>query len=160
MDVFRTRDARVLRTLQLDWGGDTDFMNLVSGRRYNEGKRASKTEAVVWNHPDTDAYISASDYIPFLGNGKEAYIRLEGAIYASAKVRIDVTMSVEDAYNSAGILAKAILCAGLATRQRLGGVLTEPSAWFFKHPPKQMNDSDSLQGYRRLMERLHSGSAV
>lgn len=156
MDVFRTRDARVHRTLQLDWGGDTDFMNLVPGGRYNEGKKTSKTEAVVWNHPNTEVHISACDYIPFLGNVKEAYTRLEGTIFAGAKVRIDMMMSVDDAYNSAGILAQAIQCTGLATRRRFGGVLQAPSAWFCKHPPVQMSDAKARRGYLQFMKSILS----
>ena len=154
MEVFRTRGAHVHQTIQLDWGGDTDFMNLVRGGRYDEGKRTSKTEAVVWNHPDTKAHISASDYIPFLGNVKEAYTRLEGTIFAGAKVRIDMFLCVEDAYNSAGVLTQAIRCAGLARRSGLGGVLDGPSAWFCKHPPAQMSDAEALATYSAFMESI------
>lgn len=154
MDVFLTRDAKVERTIQLDWGGDTDFLNLVRGRRYEQGKRASKTESVIWNHPETDAHISAVDYIPFLENKKEAYTRLEGRIFGGQKVRIDVNMEVEDAYNSAGVLVHAIKCAGLARRCNMGGVLESASAWLCKHPPNQLPDSEAHQGYESLMSEI------
>ena len=128
MDVFRTRGGVVEKTIQLDWGGDTDFLNLVTGRRYDNGKRQSKTDSVVWNHEGTKAHISAVDYIPFLANTKEAYTRLEGTIFGGRKVRVDIHMEVEDGYNSAGVLIHAILCAGLAKRNGIGGILEIPSA--------------------------------
>jgi myo-inositol-1-phosphate synthase len=160
MDVFRTRGGCVEETLQLDWGGDADFMNLVCGGRYDAGKRAAKTKAVVWNHPKTRAHISASDYVPFLGNLKEAYMRLEGTLFAGAKVRLNLFMSVEDAYNSAGILVQAIKCAGLATRCGFGGVLDSPSAWFCKHPPKQMTDHEAHDAYIAFMESLGDAGKI
>jgi len=158
MDVFRTRGGCVSQTFQLDWGGDTDFMNLVCGGRYDEGKRLSKTEAVVWNHPETKAQISACDYIPFLKNVKEAYTRLEGTIFAGARVRVDMFMSVEDAYNSAGILTQAIFCAGLSQRKGVGGVIEASSAWFCKHPPVQMSDDEALSKHQKYLETIKSVS--
>lgn len=153
MNVFKMRGAHVDQTLQLDWGGDTDFMNLVLGGRYESGKRQSKTEAVAWDHPGTKIHITAADYVPFLGNVKEAYTRLEGTIFGGAKVRIDVQMAVDDAFNSAGVLTHAVHLAGMATRNRCGGVLKGASAWFCKHPPEQMDDDDARREYYATLKR-------
>ena len=157
MNLFPMRNAFVDRTIQLDWGGDMDFCNLTSNGRYNSGgKRRSKTESVVdgqVNKEDIDIQVSAVDYIPFLKNQKEAYTRIEGRIFGGKKVRIDVNLQVEDAYNSAGILVDALRVIKVAKDRGVGGVLDFASAFFNKRPPTQLNDQiasiklkDFLQG--------------
>jgi myo-inositol-1-phosphate synthase len=148
-NLFPMRGAILDRTIQLDWGGSSDFCNLMTpmpdGKlRYEEGKRQSKTEAVIsklQNKDTVDCQISAVDYIPFLKNQKEAYMRLEGRIFGGAQVRVDITMFVEDGNNSAGIITDCIRILKIAKDRNVGGVLESASSFFMKHPPKQLQDN-------------------
>ncbi|TFF87884.1 MAG: inositol-3-phosphate synthase, partial [Promethearchaeota archaeon] len=88
------------------------------------------------------------DYIPFLKNQKEAYMRLEGRIFGGAPVRVDITMFVEDGNNSAGIIADCIRVSKIAKDRNYGGVLQAASSFFMKHPPKQLAD---FRAKRRLV---------
>lgn len=143
-NLFPMRNASMDRTIQLDWGGDMDFCNLTSNQRYETGgKRRSKTESVIEGLPNkdtVDAQISAVDYIPFLENQKEAYTRLEGRIFGGKKVRVDVMLQVQDAYNSGGILVDALRVLMIAKDRKLGGVIDAASSMFNKRPPKQLSD--------------------
>jgi myo-inositol-1-phosphate synthase len=147
-NLFPMRGATLERTIQLDWGGCSDFCNLLTpgpdgDLRYEEGKRQSKTEAVVAklkNRDTVDCQISAVDYIPFLKNQKEAYMRLEGKIFGGAPVRVDITMFVEDGNNSAGIIADCIRISKIAKDRKIGGVLNTACSFFMKHPPEQLED--------------------
>lgn len=141
--LFPMRGAILDRTLQLDWGGDMDFCNLTSNKRYEKGKRQSKTESVISDLPnknEVEAQISAVDYIPFLKNQKEAYTRIEGRIFGNQPVRIDLTMQVQDAYNSAGILLDGIRICAIAKGRKIGGVINSASSFFNKKPPVQLAD--------------------
>ena len=148
-NLFPMRGAILDRTIQLDWGGSSDFLNLLTpmkngNLRYEEGKRQSKTEAVVANLQNRDSVecqISAVDYIPFIKNQKEAYMRLEGRIFGGAPVRVDITMFVEDGNNSAGILADCIRVSKIAKDREIGGVLQSACSFFAKHPPEQLDDT-------------------
>ncbi|MFX0186955.1 MAG: inositol-3-phosphate synthase [Candidatus Hodarchaeota archaeon] len=155
-NLFPMRGAILDRTIQLDWGGCSDFLNLLTPKPngeliYEEGKRQSKTEAVVaklQNKDTVECQISAVDYIPFLKNQKEAYMRLEGRIFGGAPVRVDITMFVEDGNNSAGIIADCIRISKIAKDRQIGGVLHSASSFFMKHPPKQLQD---FRAKRRLV---------
>lgn len=145
-ELFPQRQALLTRTLQFDWGGDADFHNLVVRRRYEDGKRRSKTQAVIWNQPnkiDLDAQVSAVAYVPFLDNTKEAYARLEGQVFGNRPVSVHVFMNVPDAYNSAGVLVNAIRVAAAAKRARLAGPLDIPSAVYCKRPRQQMCEANA-----------------
>jgi myo-inositol-1-phosphate synthase len=158
-NLFPLRSAILDKTIQLDWGGGSDFCNLLTpmsnGKlKYEEGKRQSKTESVITNLPNKDTVkyrISAVDYIPFLRNQKEAYMRLEGRIFGGAPVRIDITMFVEDGNNSAGILADCIRVSKIAKERKLGGVLQSACSFFMKYPPEQLEDHIAKE---RLLEFL------
>ena len=147
-NLFPMRGAILDRTIQLDWGGCSDFCNLLTRKPdgelvYEEGKRESKTEAVIaklQNKDTVECQISAVDYIPFLKNQKEAYMRLEGRIFGGAPVRVDVTMFVEDGNNSAGIIADCIRISKIARDRNVGGVLETACSFFMKHPPEQLED--------------------
>ncbi len=153
-NLFPARGAYLDRTIQLDWGGDMDFCNLTSNNRYEQGKRQSKTESVIAKLPNqetVDCQISAVDYIPFLRNTKEAYTRIEGRIFGGVPVRIDITMQVIDAYNSAGILTDAIRIEKIAMDRGVGGVLHPACSFFNKKPPQQQEDYIAR---KKLMEFL------
>ena len=148
VNLFPMRGAKLDRTIQLDWGGCSDFLNLLTPRPdgslvYDEGKRQSKTESIVanlQNKENVECRVSAVDYIPFLKNQKEAYMRLEGRIFGGASVRVDITMFVEDGNNSAGIIADSIRITKIAKDRDIGGVLQSASSFFMKHPPQQLED--------------------
>jgi len=154
------RGAILDRTIQLDWGGCSDFCNLLTpmpnGKlRYDEGKRQSKTESVVANLPnkdEIDCQISAVDYIPFLKNQKEAYMRLEGRIFGGAPVRLDITMFVEDGNNSAGIITDCIRVSKIAKDRKVGGVLQSACSFFNKHPPEQLEDQVAKEHLIEFLE--------
>jgi myo-inositol-1-phosphate synthase len=147
-NLFPMRGAILDRTIQLDWGGCSDFCNLLTPMpngelRYEQGKRQSKTESVIanlQNKENIQCQISAVDYIPFLKNQKEAYMRLEGRIFGGAPVRVDITMFVEDGNNSAGIIADCIRISKIAKDRKIGGILHSACSFFAKHPPKQLED--------------------
>ena len=147
-NLFPMRGAILDRTIQLDWGGCSDFLNLLTPRPdgnlvYEEGKRQSKTQSVIaklQNKDTIECQISAVDYIPFLKNQKEAYMRLEGRIFGGAPVRVDITMFVEDGNNSAGIIADCIRISKIAKDRKIGGVLQSACSFFMKHPPEQLDD--------------------
>jgi myo-inositol-1-phosphate synthase len=160
-NLFPMRGAILDKTIQLDWGGSSDFCNLLTpmangSLRYEEGKRQSKTEAVIsnlQNKENVDCQISAVDYIPFLKNQKEAYMRLEGRVFGGAPVRIDLTMFVEDGNNSAGIITDSIRISKIAKDRKIGGVLQSACSFFAKHPPEQLEDYIAK---KRLLEFLEN----
>ena len=147
-NLFPMRGAALDRTIQLDWGGSSDFCNLLTPQSngelvYEKGKRQSKTQAVVanlQNKASVECRVSAVDYIPFLKNQKEAYMRLEGRIFGGAPVRIDITMFVEDGNNSAGVIADCIRISKIAKDRKIGGILQSACSFFNKHPPEQLDD--------------------
>ncbi|TKJ20779.1 MAG: inositol-3-phosphate synthase [Promethearchaeota archaeon Loki_b32] len=158
-NLFPMRGAILDKTIQLDWGGSSDFCNLLTpmpdgSLRYEEGKRQSKTEAVIanlQNRETVDCQISAVDYIPFLKNQKEAYMRLEGRIFGGAPVRVDITMFVEDGNNSAGVIVDCIRVSKIAKDRKIGGILNSACSFFAKHPPEQLEDYIAK---KRLLEFL------
>jgi len=159
-NLFPMRGALLDRTIQLDWGGCSDFCNLLTPQedgklRYEEGKRQSKTESVIANLQNKDTVecqISAVDYIPFLKNQKEAYMRLEGRIFGGAPVRMDITLFVQDGNNSAGIIVDSIRISKIAKDRGVGGVLESASSFFNKHPPEQLNDKIAKQHLVEFVE--------
>lgn len=154
-NLFPARGAVLDRTIQLDWGGDMDFCNLVSNDRYEKGKRQSKTESVIANLPNRDQVecrISAVEYIPFLKNQKEAYTRLEGRIFGGVPVRIDITMQVVDGYNSAGMLADAIRVTKIAMDRGVAGPIDAACSYFSKRPPVQLEDFAARENLLAFVE--------
>ncbi len=160
-NLFPMRGAVLDRTIQLDWGGSSDFCNLLTPQPngnlvYEKGKRQSKTEAVVahlQNKEEVECRVSAVDYIPFLKNQKEAYMRLEGRIFGGAPVRVDITMFVEDGNNSAGIITDCIRVSKIAKDRKIGGVLDSACSFFNKHPPEQLDDCTAK---KRLLEFIEN----
>src|SRR5438477_185231 len=148
VDLFRKRGVKVERTYQLNTGGNTDFLNMLSRTRLSS-KKTSKTEAVqsVMNErlADENIHIGPSDYVPWQLDNKIAFIRVEGRLFGDVPMEIDLKLSVEDSPNSAGIAIDAIRCCKLALDRGIGGVLNSPSAYFSKHPPVQMTDDEAYR---------------
>jgi myo-inositol-1-phosphate synthase len=144
------RGAVIDRTYQINVGGNTDFANMLERERL-ESKKISKTEAVQSLIPenqrlaDKDIYIGPSDFIPFLGNTKLAFIRIEGRMFANVPFNMEVRLDVDDKANSGGIAVDAIRCAQLALDKGVKGNLTYASSYLMKHPYEQMSDEEARQ---------------
>jgi myo-inositol-1-phosphate synthase len=142
------RGAVIDRTYQINVGGNTDFANMLERERL-KSKKISKTEAVRSLMPkdarleDKDIYIGPSDFIPFLGNTKLAFIRLEGRMFANIPFNMELRLEVNDKANSGGVSIDAIRCAQLALDREIGGNLEYASAYFMKHPPMQLGDEEA-----------------
>ncbi len=142
------RGAEIDRTYQINVGGNTDFLNMLERERL-ESKKISKTEAVqsqLMRKLDEDnIYIGPSDFIPFLGNRKLAFIRVEGRMFADVPFNMELRLDVDDKANSGGTTIDAIRCAQLALDRGIGGALIYPSAYLMKRPPRQMSDNEARE---------------
>jgi len=137
------RGAVIDRTYQINVGGNTDFINMLERNRL-ESKKISKTEAVQSQLKDRleegKIYIGPSDFIPFLGNRKLAFIRIEGRMFANIPFNMEMRLDVDDKSTSGGTAIDAVRLAQLALDRGVGGCLTYASAYLMKHPPLQMSD--------------------
>ncbi len=150
------RGLRVLNTYQLNIGGNMDFLNMIEESRLKT-KRISKTEAVTSMVPyEIGARVGPSDYVPFLGDRKVMYMYMEAEQFGGFKVYIDVKLSVMDSPNAAGVAIDAIRAVKLAMDRGIAGPLEGVSAYFFKHPPKQLPDYVA----RELVEAFIRGEEV
>jgi len=138
------RGVRLDRTYQLNFGGNTDFMNMLERERL-ESKKISKTGAVTSMLPyklDPDnIHVGPSDYVPWLTDRKWCYIRMEGTTFGEVPLNAEVKLEVWDSPNSAGVVIDAVRCAKLALERGLSGPMIAPSSYFMKTPPKQFKDS-------------------
>ena len=141
------RGAIISKTYQLNVGGNTDFLNMKEVERLRS-KKISKTQAVTSQvKKDLNAdqvYIGPSDFIPFLGNTKLAFIRVEGKMFAEVPYSLELRLEVDDKANSAGIVIDAIRLAKLALDRKIGGYL-EVSSYLMKHPLYQKTDDQARQ---------------
>ncbi len=147
-NMFKNRGVKLERTYQLNTGGNTDFLNMLNRDRLLS-KKKSKTEAVqsVAAHrlPDDNIHIGPSDYVPWQKDNKICFIRMEGRLFGDIPMNLELRLSVEDSPNSAGVGIDAIRCAKLALENGEGGALEAPSAYFCKHPPRQVNDDKAFE---------------
>jgi myo-inositol-1-phosphate synthase len=147
-NLFRDRGVRLDRTYQLNFGGNTDFMNMLERERL-ESKKISKTNAVTsqLEHPlsNEQAHVGPSDYVPWLTDRKWCYIRMEGTTFGNVPLNCELKLEVWDSPNSAGVVIDAIRCAKLALDRRLAGALVGPSSYFMKSPPQQFTDDQARQ---------------
>jgi myo-inositol-1-phosphate synthase len=142
--LMRERGVRLAHTSQLNFGGNTDFLNMLERERL-ESKKISKTNAVTSILDDEikkeDVHIGPSDYVPWLTDRKWAHIRLEGTGFGDVPINIELKLEVWDSPNSAGIVIDAVRCAKLALDRGIGGTLEGPSSYFMKSPPVQHPDA-------------------
>ena len=140
------RGTKIERTYQINVGGNTDFLNMKEQERL-VSKRISKTESVQSQLSerldDDQIYVGPSDFIPFLGNTKLMFMRIEGRQWANIPYNMEVRLEVDDKANSAGIVIDALRLAKLALDRGIGGPVIPACAYLMKHPPKQMRDSDA-----------------
>ncbi len=153
-NLFRERGVRLDRTYQLNFGGNTDFLNMLERERL-ESKKLSKTQSVTsqLNVPiaPSDIHVGPSDYVPWLTDRKFAYIRMEGTTFGGVPLNLELKLEVWDSPNSAGIVIDAVRCAKLALDRKIGGALLGPSSYFMKSPPQQFTDSEAYQRTQRFI---------
>ncbi len=157
-NLFRDRGVRIDRTYQLNFGGNTDFMNMLERDRL-ESKKLSKTRAVTSQLADelsdADAHVGPSDYVPWLEDRKWCHIRIEGTTFGDTPLNCEMKLEVWDSPNSAGVVIDAVRCVKLAMDRGIGGALTGPSAYFMKSPPAQFTDTQA----KALTEAFVAGDA-
>jgi myo-inositol-1-phosphate synthase len=142
--LFRERGVEIENMYQLNFGGNTDFLNMLERERL-VSKKISKTNSVrsQLDHPlgDEHIHIGPSDYVPWLQDRKWAYIRVEGKSFGDVPLNLEMKLEVHDSPNSAGIVIDAVRCCKQGLDRGLSGTLEGPSAYFMKSPPRQVSDS-------------------
>jgi myo-inositol-1-phosphate synthase len=156
-NLFRERGVRIDRTYQLNFGGNTDFKNMLERERL-QSKKISKTQAVTSQFdipldPD-DVHVGPSDFVPWLTDRKWAHIRLEGTTFGGAPLNLELKLEVWDSPNSAGVVIDAVRCAKLALDRKLAGPLLAPSSYFMKSPPRQYTDDEARIRTERFIAGL------
>ncbi|HLY94680.1 MAG TPA: inositol-3-phosphate synthase [Gaiellaceae bacterium] len=151
--LFRDRGVRLDKTMQLNVGGNSDFLNMLERDRL-ESKKISKTNAVTsmldYDLGAGNVHVGPSDYVPWLTDRKWAYIRMEGTTFGNVPLNVELKLEVWDSPNSAGIVIDAVRMAKLALNNGISGALEAPSSYLMKSPPKQIRDDDA----RELTERF------
>jgi myo-inositol-1-phosphate synthase len=146
--LFVDRGVRIDRTYQLNFGGNTDFLNMLERERL-ESKKISKTGAVTSMIPyelgKNNIHVGPSDHVPWLTDRKWCYIRMEGTTFGDVPLNVETKLEVWDSPNSAGVMIDAVRCAKIALDRKLSGPIIGPSSYFFKTPPKQFKDSVCLE---------------
>ncbi|MDB5597681.1 MAG: Myo-inositol-phosphate synthase [Hyphomicrobiales bacterium] len=145
-NLFQDRGVRLDRTYQLNFGGNSDFHNMLERERLTS-KKISKTQSVMSQLEaplaSANVHVGPSDYVEWLTDRKWAYIRMEGTGFGGAPMSAELKLEVWDSPNSAGIVIDAIRCARIALDRGISGALIEPSAYFMKSPPQQFTDADA-----------------
>ncbi len=156
--LFRERGVKLERTYQLNFGGNTDFYNMLERERL-QSKKISKTNAVTsqldYDMGADNIHIGPSDYVPWLEDRKWCYIRMEGKAFGDTPLNLEVKLEVWDSPNSAGVVIDAIRCCKLALDRGISGTLAAPSAYFMKSPPVQHTDDEA----RRLVKEFIAGAS-
>ncbi|MCD6567829.1 MAG: inositol-3-phosphate synthase [Dehalococcoidia bacterium] len=144
--LFRDRGVKLERTYQLNFGGNTDFYNMLEEERL-ESKRISKTNSVL-SQMDYDIgaeniHVGPSDYVPWLADRKFCHIRMEGRTFGDVPLNLELKLEVWDSPNSGGVIIDAIRCCKLALDRGLGGTIVAPASYFMKSPPLQFSDDEA-----------------
>ena len=144
--LFEDRGVELLRTYQLNFGGNMDFMNMLERKRLLS-KKISKTQSVTSQIPHemarADVHIGPSDHVPWLDDRKWAYVRLEGKSFGDTPLNLEYKLEVWDSPNSAGVIIDAVRAAKIAKDRGIGGPLESVSSYFMKSPPEQYSDDEA-----------------
>jgi myo-inositol-1-phosphate synthase len=154
--LFQDRGVKLERTYQLNFGGNTDFYNMLERERL-ESKKISKTNAVTSQldyemNPD-NIHVGPSDYVPWLLDRKFCHIRMEGRTFGDVPLNLECKLEVWDSPNSAGVVIDAVRCLKIAKDRGLAGAMVAPSSYFMKSPPIQYSDDEA----RRRVEQFITG---
>jgi myo-inositol-1-phosphate synthase len=154
--LFRDRGVRLDKTMQLNVGGNSDFLNMLERERL-ESKKISKTTAVTsmldYDLGEENVHVGPSDYVPWLSDRKWAYIRMEGSSFGDVPLNVELKLEVWDSPNSAGIVIDAVRLAKLALDNGIGGALEGPSAYLMKSPPKQLRDDEAHDAVEQFIKK-------
>jgi myo-inositol-1-phosphate synthase len=154
--LFRERGVRLDRTMQLNVGGNSDFLNMLERERL-ESKKISKTNAVTsmldYDLGPGNVHVGPSDHVPWLTDRKWAYIRMEGSSFGDVPLNVELKLEVWDSPNSAGIVIDAVRMAKLALNDGVAGALEGPSAYLMKSPPKQIVDDEAYEQVERFIKQ-------
>lgn len=154
--LFEQRGVKLDRTYQLNFGGNTDFLNMLERERLLS-KKISKTQSVASQMeealPEENIHVGPSDYVPWLKDRKWCYIVMEGRNFGEAPIKLELKLEVWDSPNSAGIVIDAIRCAKIALDRGLSGAIEAPSAYFMKSPPKQYSDDQARELLEKFIEQ-------
>jgi myo-inositol-1-phosphate synthase len=146
--LFNDRGVKLERSYQLNFGGNTDFYNMLERERL-ESKKISKTRAVTsllpYEMDEKDIHVGPSDYVPWLTDRKWAHIRMEGRTFGDVPLNIELKLEVWDSPNSAGVVIDAVRCAKIAMDRGMAGPLLAPASYFMKSPPEQYTDDIARQ---------------
>jgi myo-inositol-1-phosphate synthase len=146
--LFRERGVKLDRTMQLNVGGNSDFLNMLERDRL-QSKKISKTNAVTsmldYDLGAKNVHVGPSDYVPWLTDRKWAYIRMEGSAFGDVPLNVELKLEVWDSPNSAGIVIDAVRLAKLALNDGVAGALEGPSSYLMKSPPKQIVDDEAYE---------------
>ena len=157
--LFRDRGVKLERSYQLNFGGNTDFYNMLERERL-QSKKISKTNSVTsqldYDIGARNIHVGPSDHIPWLDDRKWCYIRMEGRTFGDVPLNLECKLEVWDSPNSAGVVIDAIRCCKLALERGVSGSLVGPSAYFMKSPPQQYTDDQA----RIMMEAFIAGSEL
>ncbi len=152
--LFRERGVRLDKTMQLNVGGNSDFLNMLERERL-ESKKISKTNAVTsmldYDLGAKNVHVGPSDYVPWLSDRKWAYIRMEGSAFGDVPLNLELKLEVWDSPNSAGIVIDAVRLAKLALNNGVAGALEGPSSYLMKSPPKQVPDDEAYDAAERFI---------
>jgi myo-inositol-1-phosphate synthase len=159
--LFTQRGVRLDRTYQLNFGGNTDFLNMLERERL-ESKKISKTNSVLsqinYSLTTDNAHVGPSDHVPWLQDRKWCYIRLEGTTFGNVPLNCEMKLEVWDSPNSAGVVIDAVRCAKLALDRGIGGALVGPSSYFMKSPPQQFDDHEARERTEAFIDGAEYGS--
>ena len=148
VNLFRERGVRLDRTYQLNFGGNTDFLNMLERERL-DSKKISKTNAVTSQFgqpmPAENVHVGPSDYVPWLQDRKWCHIYMEGTTFGNVPLKCEVKLEVWDSPNSAGVVIDAVRCCKLALDRCLAGSVDAPSSYFMKTPPVQCTDDEARE---------------
>jgi myo-inositol-1-phosphate synthase len=152
--LFRERGVKLDKTMQLNVGGNSDFLNMLERDRL-ESKKISKTNAVTsmldYDMGAKNVHVGPSDYVPWLTDRKWAYIRLEGSSFGDVPLNVELKLEVWDSPNSAGIVIDAVRLAKLALNNGVAGALEGPSSYLMKSPPVQIVDDEAYEATERFI---------
>jgi myo-inositol-1-phosphate synthase len=152
--LFRERGVHLDRTMQLNVGGNSDFLNMLERDRL-QSKKISKTNAVTsmldYDIGEKNVHVGPSDYVPWLTDRKWAYIRMEGTSFGDVPLNLELKLEVWDSPNSAGIVIDAVRLAKLALNNGIAGGLEGPSSYLMKSPPKQIVDDEARDATERFI---------
>jgi len=172
VNLFRERGVKLDQTYQLNFGGNTDFLNMLERERL-DSKKISKTNAVTSQlgepMPARDVHVGPSDYVPWLTDQKWCYIHMHGTTFGNVPLKCEVKLEVWDSPNSAGVVIDAVRCIKLALDHGVAGPLIGPASYFMKSPPEQFTDHEARErteafirefAYERPVDRPLAQSAT